>query len=164
MRERLCPVCRVELKPQIHLGITIDVCPTCAGIWFDQDELTRITQIDPEILPQLDQLYQPVVHSYDPPWEKLCPVCREVRLRPYHYLYNSDIELDECVSCGGIWVENSELEKMASVLQDARVMDVPPEAQAETILAQVEAEHRQTMGRLEFFKGLFRFLSARPRI
>ncbi len=164
MRERLCPVCQVELKPQIHLGITIDVCPTCAGIWFDKDELTHIAQLDPTVLPKLDQMYQPVVTSYDPPWQKVCPVCKQTNLRPYDYLYHSNIELDECPECGGIWVEDSELQKMYQVLQDARAMDIPPETKAEMALAQMEAEHHQTMGKLEFLNGLFSFLSARFRI
>jgi len=151
------------MKPQVHLGITIDVCPTCAGIWFDKDELLHITQLDPEALPQLDEMYRPVVHSYDPPWEKLCPVCHNTRLRQYNYLYTSNIELDECPECGGIWVENSELAKMPQVLKDVRAMDVPPEAEAQITLAQMEAESQQERGRLEFLTGLFRFLSTRFR-
>jgi Zn-finger nucleic acid-binding protein len=49
-QKRLCPVCQVALVPQTHLGITIDVCPTCAGIWFDADELraalSRLSRAD----------------------------------------------------------------------------------------------------------------------
>ncbi len=162
MRERLCPVCQIELKPEVHYGVTIDVCPACAGIWFDADELTRLKTIDEQILPRLDTLYQPEVVAYDPPWERLCPVCRYA-LRPYHYLYSSNIELDTCDQCGGVWVDNSELEKMARVLQDARAAEIPPEAEAGMAIAQIEAEAMETRARAEFWRGLFSFMSARLR-
>ncbi|MCS7300280.1 MAG: zf-TFIIB domain-containing protein [Fimbriimonadales bacterium] len=162
MRERLCPVCQVELKPEVHLGVTIDVCPACAGVWFDQDELVRLNELDDDILPRIDSLYQPQVVAYDPPWERLCPVCRTA-LHPYNYLYTSSIRLDNCDQCGGVWVDNGELEKMAQVLEDARASEVPPEAKARMALAEIEAQHQQTMSRLKFWKGLFEFMRARPR-
>jgi Zn-finger nucleic acid-binding protein len=107
-------------------------------------------------------LYQPQVVAYDPPWERLCPVCR-YPLRPYRYLYTSDIELDTCDQCGGVWVDNAELEKMARVLHDARAMDIPPEAKAGMAIAQIEAEAAETRARAEFWRGLFNFMRARPR-
>lgn len=163
MRERLCPVCRIELKPQVHLGVTIDVCPACAGIWFDADEMTRLNNIDEAILPRIDSLYQPQIVGYDPPWDRRCPTCDQM-LRPYHYLYTSDIELDTCDQCGGVWVDNGELEKMNRVLADARAMELPPESKAEIALAQIEAETKQAAARADFWRGLFEFLRARPRI
>ena len=162
MRERLCPVCQVALVPQTHLGITIDVCPTCAGIWFDADELTRLHNLDPEILPRLDHQYQPLVERYDPPWERLCPVCREPLYR-YNYLYTSPIVLDACDKCGGTWVDHGELEKMEEVLRDAKAMEIPPEAKAQVELAKIEAEHKEEVARKEFWLGLFNFMRARPR-
>jgi Zn-finger nucleic acid-binding protein len=162
MRERLCPVCQIELKPQVHLGVTIDVCPACAGIWFDEGELARLNQLDDDILPRIDALYQPQVTSYDPPWERLCPDCQKP-LRSYNYLYTSNIRLDTCEQCGGVWVDNGELEVMHRVLQDARTAEVPPEAKAQIALAEIEAEHRETIDRLSFWNGLFQFLRARPR-
>ena len=162
MRERLCPVCQIELKPQVHYGVTIDVCPACAGIWFDADELKRLHDIDESILPRLDTIYQPQVLPYDPPWEKLCPVCRSP-LRPYNYLYTTNIVLDTCDQCGGVWVDHGELEKMRRVLQDAHAMEIPPEAKAKIAVAQIEAEASEVRARAEFWRGLFDFMRARPR-
>jgi len=132
-------------------------------VWFDADELTRLHQLDDAILPRIDKLYQPEVVAYDPPWERLCPVCREP-LRPYNYLYTSDIVLDTCDNCGGVWVDHGELEKMHRVLQDARAMDIPPAAKAHVALAEIEAESKQVQARAEFWRGLFDFLRARPRL
>lgn len=162
MRERLCPICSVLLIPQTHLGVTVDVCPTCAGIWFDADELNRLYHMDPLIFPTIEQRYQPVVERYNPPWERLCPACREPLYR-YHYLYTSSIELDGCDQCGGVWVDHGELSKMEQVLRDAKVAELPPETRAKVELANAEFEHQERMSKLEFWKGLFTFLRARPR-
>ncbi|MDW8051187.1 MAG: zf-TFIIB domain-containing protein [Armatimonadota bacterium] len=162
MRERLCPNCQIPLRPQVHLGVTIDVCPACAGMWFDADELTYLHQMDESIFPRLDALYQPEVVAYESPWARLCPVCQQP-MRPYNYLYTSDIVLDTCDNCGGVWVDHGELEKMYRVLQDARAMEIPPEAKAKMAVAQIEAEAREAKARAEFWQGLFEFLRARPR-
>ena len=34
-----CPECRTTLFEERHLGINIDRCPGCGGIWFDAGEL-----------------------------------------------------------------------------------------------------------------------------
>lgn len=161
-RERLCPVCQVTLVPQTHLGITIDVCPTCAGIWFDADELPRLRALDPSVLPRLDQQYQPVVERYEGIGERLCPVCREPLYR-YNYLYTSNIVLDGCDVCGGVWVDHGELVKMDQLARDARAMEIPPETKAQMAIAQLEAETKEAQARAQFWEGLFSFLRARPR-
>ncbi|MCS7065445.1 MAG: zf-TFIIB domain-containing protein [Fimbriimonadales bacterium] len=161
-KERLCPTCQVPLVPQSHLGITIDVCPTCAGIWFDADELGRLREIDPAALPRLDQLYQPAVERYEGAGERFCPACRAPMYR-YNYLYTSNITLDSCDACGGVWVDHGELIKMDQRGRDARAMEIPPEAKAQMAVAQMEAEMKEAQARARFWEGLFSFLRARPR-
>lgn len=160
--ERLCPVCQVQLVPQTFLGITIDVCPTCAGIWFDADELPRLRELDPSLLPRIDQRYQPLVERYEGTGERLCPVCR-VPMYQYNYLYTSNIVLDSCDQCGGVWVDHGELMKMDQLAQDARAMEIPPETQAKLAIAQMETESKEAQERARFWEGLFSFLRARPR-
>jgi Zn-finger nucleic acid-binding protein len=161
-RERLCPVCQVSLVPQSHLGITIDVCPTCAGIWFDADELPRLREMDPAILPRLDHLYQPMVERYEGAVERLCPKCR-LPMYHYNYLYTSNITLDSCDQCGGVWVDHGELVKMDQLARDAHAMEIPPETKAKIAIAQMEAESKEAQERARFWEGLFSFLRARPR-
>ncbi len=160
-RERLCPVCQVNLVPQTHLGITIDVCPTCAGIWFDADELPRLRELDPTALPRIDHLYQPTVERYEGAGDRLCPVCR-VPMYRYNYLYTSNIALDGCDLCGGVWVDHGELVKMDQLAKDARAMEIPPETKAQIAIVQMEAEMREAQERARFWEGLFAFMRARP--
>lgn len=39
-----CPVCRSELAPTERVGVEIDICPTCRGVWLDRGELEKILQ------------------------------------------------------------------------------------------------------------------------
>lgn len=161
-KERLCPVCQVPLVSQTHLGITIDVCPTCAGIWFDADELLLLRELDPSVLPRLDQLYQPAVERYEGTGERLCPNCR-IPMYRCNYLYTSNITLDSCDQCGGVWVDHGELVKMDQLVRDARTMEIPPETKAQLAIAQMEAEMKESQARAQFWTGLFSFLRARLR-
>jgi uncharacterized protein len=38
----LCPNCRVALTMSERLGVEIDYCPTCRGVWLDRGELDKI--------------------------------------------------------------------------------------------------------------------------
>ena len=42
-----CPKCKVEMikkKVLLKAGLTLDVCPSCHGIWFDRGELAQYVQ------------------------------------------------------------------------------------------------------------------------
>jgi len=39
-----CPVCSIELTISERLGIEIDYCPKCRGIWLDRGELDKIIE------------------------------------------------------------------------------------------------------------------------
>jgi hypothetical protein len=37
-----CPKCGEQLASVEHLGVTVDECPSCHGMWFDQGELETL--------------------------------------------------------------------------------------------------------------------------
>ena len=37
-----CPVCGDALKGVERMGVSLDHCPTCHGIWLDQGELSEL--------------------------------------------------------------------------------------------------------------------------
>lgn len=39
-----CPVCNVELRMGDRLGIELDYCPQCRGIWLEKGKLDRILE------------------------------------------------------------------------------------------------------------------------
>lgn len=40
----LCPICKIELKLADRLGIEIDYCPQCRGVWLDRGELDKLIE------------------------------------------------------------------------------------------------------------------------
>lgn len=49
-----CPLCGDQaLEPHFRLGIEIDVCPNCKGVWLDRGELDRLAAEPPAQQPDL---------------------------------------------------------------------------------------------------------------
>jgi len=44
----LCPRCGIDLKQVERLGVTIDVCEQCGGIWLDKGELESLSEHEAE--------------------------------------------------------------------------------------------------------------------
>jgi uncharacterized protein len=107
------------MDPLDFRGIHLDDCPQCGGVWFDDGELNELKNLGDELaMASLEDRAVPagcvqVVEQKS----KMCPVCNE-RLTPFKYMYTSELVLDECDNCFGVWVQDGELEKMAAVLED----------------------------------------------
>lgn len=41
-RARACPRCKIAMSEKLFGDVSIDICPTCHGIWLDDGELQRI--------------------------------------------------------------------------------------------------------------------------
>lgn len=39
-----CPLCAVALRPVERLGVEIDHCPECGGLWLDRGELDEMVR------------------------------------------------------------------------------------------------------------------------
>jgi len=40
-----CPVCDDRMKEVERSGITIDICPSCRGVWLDRGELDKLINL-----------------------------------------------------------------------------------------------------------------------
>jgi len=115
---RTCPDCRSALETKTLEGITIDACPSCAGIFFDEGEVCQLKAKGLQAFDAVEDAVVPsivVEHSSDR--SRMCPSCH-TGMDKFRYLYNSRLILDECERCGGIWVQDGELGKMKEVLEE----------------------------------------------
>ena len=109
---RICPDCVIEMRMETVREVNLDVCPACAGIWFDPEELRTLLARDPIVLLDLEERHPPrVTHGPAAEAFRRCPDC-SLPLTEYHYLYSSPVVLESCTDCGGFWVEEGELVKM----------------------------------------------------
>jgi membrane associated rhomboid family serine protease len=126
-----CPSCSTELNQIESLsGSIIDKCPNCKGIWFDSDEFinsVRALAENKEISPQLPQLFKSrvvqTVSLFDEK-DKICPRCNQ-KLIKFNYGYDSNVFLDKCTMCQGIWADETEIREIARYLKlDPRVQEI----------------------------------------
>ena len=112
----LCPVCQREMRPARHQGLEVDVCPGCGGSFFDRGELKEtldrlLTSGEvPEAPLELGRRATPVRRLREP--ARQCPRCREP-MGKFNYCYDSNIILDRCGGCGGIWADRGEVLRCA---------------------------------------------------
>ena len=41
-----CPVCDERMREVEKHGVTVDLCPSCKGVWLDRGELEKLVQSD----------------------------------------------------------------------------------------------------------------------
>ncbi len=123
-----CPVCHLDLKTTWCKGQDVDICGKCGGAWFDRGEFVRVVnrlledeKIDPHSLRETrkrkalgsDQVLQ---------LTRRCPRC-DLDMEIYNYCYDSNIMLDKCAKCKGIWTDKGEMQSAAKHIKRNPDMD-----------------------------------------
>ncbi len=118
-----CPTDKTDLDKAILHQIEVDYCPTCMGIWFEEDELRRAKDERDKDLNWLDvDLWDKKQDMRTSKGNRLCPSCR---LPLYEVFYgDSDVEVDICNICKGVWLDRGEFKKIISYLQKKKDWEV----------------------------------------
>lgn len=149
---RLCPDCKKTLSAVNYGGITLDTCGMCGGIWFDQGEMGRALKLGPGTLEHIEEDVRAELKAAPESLSgRTCPDCLEP-LHKYRYSYNSPIELDACLRCGGFWVDDGEMNKISewAVQRESHIRPSEKDrAEMALYLANAEIEHEQFMQRAE---------------
>ena len=106
-----CPNCSASLSKHQIGDLEIDVCRDgCAGIWFDRDELYKL---DDGSEGKGDSVFLITPRSnFQNPAPKQCPHCaHEVLVKQFLDAANS-VQIDQCWSCSGVWMDHGELQKI----------------------------------------------------
>jgi len=140
-----CPACTQTLKPKAVFGVRLDECPDCCGLWFDDGELMKLLPVlkASRSAPDLDL---DVIHKKPAPRhenaQRHCPRCGTIMLN-YNYCYNSNVLLDRCADCRGIWMDAGELMEVIRYAKGNPKLDRLAAAMAEHVAA---SEYRRTAG------------------
>lgn len=119
-----CPLCdsemrEVSVRASPGTLIVLDQCGKCGGIWCDKWELFPI---DPEEATRLDPvdeglLQTPVQLEKSPLY---CPRCRD-RLQVFQDpLLPSEIRLERCRRCEGIWLKRGQFSRFKRLQRKIR--------------------------------------------
>lgn len=44
-----CPICDDRMKEVERLGVSIDICPGCKGVWLDRGELDKLLELSRQV-------------------------------------------------------------------------------------------------------------------
>jgi len=114
----ICPICKTNSLKQITFHKTkVERCNRCHGIWFNRDELSKAVAEDDNFLEWLDiDLWKNKEGFKVSSSGKICPVCNK---KLYQVDYNkSDIRVDICNSCHGVWLDKGEFKKIINHLEN----------------------------------------------
>ena len=142
-----CPNCQSVLKRLDFKGITLDHCEECDGLWFDRGELERAKNEEDRKLEGFDfPLWSVTEKVTTLRGERLCPMCNE-KMYVINYADYSDIPVDTCPTCQGIWLDKGEFDKIVSHLEELK-----KEASVLSYLKAFEEEAKQLfVGKKGFF-------------
>jgi len=119
-----CPRDGTELAKVSIIGLELDKCHKCDGIWFDRGELEKVSHAKVQDVEELlekkygDPTYaEGDVHAY-----MRCPRCGD-RLLKQHYTYLNPVSVDACHKCYGFWVDDTELDAIIGEEQELEKED-----------------------------------------
>lgn len=163
---RQCPDCKIDLRTEEILGIDLDICPECAGIFFDDGEMVKLKEQGDDAFGEVDEQVQPE-EPFEPsgePISRMCPACGEV-MDEFKYLYTTHIKLDSCPKCFGTWVEHGELEAMQKALADAESQPMNESLMRtlnhQLVIAEEEVAHQRRLYRQRRMTQVLRLLTLR---
>lgn len=114
-----CPVCKnTALSPVLlEQGLPSQQCPRCRGHWLGLNDYQAWLEAKGEILPEKPpSAHAPIAQTVKR--AKLCPQCDHLLLK-YKLGRGTDISLDYCGQCGGVWFDKDEW----AVLKDMNLHD-----------------------------------------
>lgn len=117
MSQLTCPACQSAMNKELVNGFELDVCPGCLGVWFDEGELGKVAKLPKQNF-ESRQPATPLPLSH---LKRSCPRCSALLLSA-KYQYTSDITIDSCEQCGGVFVDQGELEEIREFIERAKTM------------------------------------------
>lgn len=128
-----CPKCSGQkLEPVVVDGTEVDRCRVCGGVWFDKGELGQT-------LRQATRMLGPLVAEGSAPTPPRGPAAAlandpdrvrgacprdKRRLLPIQSARCPDLTVDECATCGGIWLDGGELASLRVARPGVRLGDL----------------------------------------
>ncbi|MFN4219383.1 MAG: zf-TFIIB domain-containing protein [bacterium] len=153
-----CPRCKTRgeiyhLKKANLENIEIDICENCGGIWFDKSELGQAVKISSEEIQKLTNILENTNQVEKEDVELNCPRC-DIPMMKYRYMYTSNIYIDSCEKCEGIWIDKGELIQIINYLEESSKIDPEKEAAILQKISQIKMEYQ--LKEKEFVDSLVR--------
>ncbi len=109
-----CPACGKDMEKVFipSQGINLDICTQgCGGIYFDNREFANFDEQDEDISAILEKIANKEFEKVDTTQDRICPNCGAKMVKNSTSIKKT-IEVDDCYSCGGKFLDNEELIKI----------------------------------------------------
>ena len=159
-----CPACNIKMKVvtvQAHYGerVFINQCASCGGIWFDSNELYRISPAEADTIDTVD--VGKIKSSKDITNEPLaCPHDGQKLIVFYDVNFPSNLIVELCPACNGFWFNHGEFkklkeyqaEKINNIRQEKQILDPKLEEQINKLLSMQSSENTySSLGKIAKF-------------
>ncbi|GIU30303.1 rhomboid family intramembrane serine protease [Shewanella sp. MBTL60-007] len=105
-----CPGCASDKMRVFYFhGQEVDSCTDCGGIWFDSGELNAALSVADNGNDNVG--IESELGAHKGMSQRKCSHC-ETRLHQYHLMDNFQVEVDFCITCTGVWIDDHEREKV----------------------------------------------------
>lgn len=136
-----CPACGTPLEEERTSSYRIFQCPKCKGGWFDPGELVSCVKVmdagkAPLYLDFSSRLNTSTYPRERPgPEKRPCPRCNKASLEETNYAYNSNVMVDKCPACEGVWLDGGEFPMVAQFLSGSEIFRERAATMAEKAVA-----------------------------
>lgn len=107
-----CPACGNKMKKVFipSAGVNVDICVDgCGGIYFDRKEIQHFQKGNDNSYNEIKKELSGKIFTHVNQNEtRVCPVCAAKMVKTK--IQGLNVEIDTCYSCGGIFLDNGELE------------------------------------------------------
>ena len=166
-----CPKCKLEDLKEIKIdGIKIDRCEYCGGLWFDKDELKITRDNRDKNLSWLEfDLWEDESKLMVSGKSVNCPRDKKPLFKIKYG--STDVMVDICLDCHGIWLDREELDRIILELKEKINSETIPEyindlgKEISKLLAhpnKADIELRHIMIIMKMLE--YRFLAQHPKI
>ena len=106
-----CPKCNSDLTPTVRHKLTVNYCPSCKGMWLEQQELG---ELEDEAFDFGDDAKGTLAFSSTPTTAR-CPEC-SARLQKFNYRFY-DMEMELCPNQHGYWLDEDEDDRVLELMK-----------------------------------------------
>lgn len=117
-----CPECKTLMQAVTYEGVEIHTCDACGGEFVTEAEMGCIVRAREarfgSHLKQLLEDHKPMfgIPSAETDRHLTCPVC-DGAMHLINYGTDTGVCADRCEKCGGIWLDQDELEKVQILME-----------------------------------------------
>jgi len=159
-----CPACTNTLTEKTVGEITVDICEGgCGGIWFDQFELKKLDEPHEHEGEELLSVRRDSSVSVDHSQRRHCPKCETTLMLRHFYSVKREVEVDECQTCAGYWLDAGELHTIRDQYPSEAEQQADAKAYFDEVfgrqLAGMRAESQEKLAKARKIAKALRFIT-----